>query len=112
MAEMSYENIDARIAIFLQILAERNRQIDQEGFDAANDDERDCGELADAAACYALGKPEQIIKQLWPWSAVWWKATTRKRNLIKAGALIVAELERLERVEKKDLDEKRQEHDQ
>lgn len=105
-AEVSYENIDARIAIFLEILAERNRQIDQEGFDAANDDEHDCGELADAAACYALGKPWEIIKQLWPLQRHWWKATTRKRNLIKAGALIVAELERLHRVAKTDLDDK------
>lgn len=33
------------------IAAERQRQIDAEGFDAAHDDEHTDGELANAAAC-------------------------------------------------------------
>lgn len=96
---MSYENIDARIAIFLEILTERNRQIDQEGFSVSSDDEHDCGELADAAACYAIGQPNKVTDHVWPWPPHWWKPTTRRRNLIKAAALIVAELERLQRID-------------
>lgn len=33
----------------------------------------------------------------WPWHRVWWKPSTRRRNLVKAGALILAEIERLDR---------------
>ncbi|MEB3421767.1 hypothetical protein VK682_24660 [Salipiger manganoxidans] len=35
--------------------------------------------------------------QLWPWDRKWWKPTTPRRDLVKAGALIVAEIERLDR---------------
>lgn len=35
----------------------------------------------------------------WPWNGRWWKPTNRRRDLIKAGALIVAEIERLDRAE-------------
>ena len=87
--------------VALEILTERFRQISDEGWSLdRDDDEHDAGELADAAACYALGKPWEIVKQLWPWSQMWWKPTDKRRNLVKAGALIVAEIERLDRVEK------------
>ena len=33
----------------------------------------------------------------WPWDAAWWKPATRQRNLVKATALIVAEIERNKR---------------
>ena len=85
-----------------EIVAERERVITEEGRDAANDDRYTGGELACAAAAYALGhfrNPRilEMVRNLWPWAQEWWKPTTRRRNLIKAGALIVAELERLER---------------
>ena len=83
-----------------EIRDERYRQISEEGWSPAHDDEHNCNELADAAACYALGQPSQIIEQLWPWAQEWWKPTDKRRNLVKAGALIVAEIERLDRVEK------------
>ena len=86
--------------IALEILTERFRQISDEGWSLDHDDEHDCGELADAAACYALEKPWEVVKQLWPWQQNWWKPTDKRRNLVKAGALIVAEIERLDRVEK------------
>ncbi|GAG33310.1 unnamed protein product, partial [marine sediment metagenome] len=37
--------------------------------------------------------------EIWPWDPSWWKPTDERRNLEKAGALIVAELERLDRLE-------------
>lgn len=35
----------------------------------------------------------------WPWSRAWWKPASRRRCLIKAGALILAEIERIDRAE-------------
>lgn len=83
------------------IIAERQRQIIEEGWKPEHDDEHDKGELAMAAVCYINetgtvnrngGKPWG-----WPWGASWWKPDTRRRNLVKASALILAEIERLDR---------------
>lgn len=84
--------------VLLDIGAERLRQRRKEGWTDEHDDKHNCNELADAAACYALGQPSQMIEQLWPWTQEWWKPTTKRRNLIKAGALIIAEIERLDRI--------------
>lgn len=89
------------------IAAERRRQIEVEGWTAEHDDTHFSGELADAAACYAAGgrlrapvKPgSDSFVPLWPWSLSWWKQSDRLRDLIKAGALIVAEIERINRAE-------------
>ena len=83
------------------VLAERQRQVATEGWTPAHDDEYEHGELADAAGCYALsselfdcaGEPPRP----WPWPDEWWKPTNRRRDLVKAGALILAEIERLDR---------------
>lgn len=87
------------------ITAERIRQITEEGWDAAHDDHHEDGALTVAAICYARIRcpHENILRHsspVWPWSAKWWKPSKdRKRNLIKAGALIAAELDRLLRDE-------------
>lgn len=99
------------------IAAERQRQIEVEGWTASHDDtDHPNGELAQAAACYALPARSRIMEKstsflgdfeptckptLWPWIAEWWKPTPedRLRELVKAGALIVAEIERLQRKE-------------
>ncbi|OVG30772.1 hypothetical protein B5L94_17045 [Klebsiella pneumoniae] len=83
------------------VLAERKRQVAAEGWTPGHDDEYEHGELADAAGCYALsselfdcaGEPPRP----WPWPDEWWKPTNRRRDLVKAGALILAEIERLDR---------------
>lgn len=75
------------------VLEERRRQVSAEGWTPEHDDYWHDGELAQAAVCYALGNPD-----LWPWSLMWWKPTDRRRNLVKAGALILAEIERLDRL--------------
>lgn len=89
------------------IAAERQRQIHEEGHAAADDDDYAAGELADAAACYAM---QPLVREpdgrkcrkpkLWPWDAKWWKPTpnNRLRELVKAGALIAAEIDRLQRM--------------
>lgn len=93
------------------VLAERQRQISVEGWDDTNDDCNDKSELAQAAACYALSgtpadeavfihgrwKDPRDLFWPWTWDRSWWKPTNRRRDLVKAGALILAEIERLDR---------------
>jgi hypothetical protein len=84
------------------IAAERKRQIDAEGWSPDHDDEHDWSEMLDAAICYTVvarrgSYLQEIVRRLWPWDWSWWKPTDRRRSLVKAGALIVAEIERLDR---------------
>jgi hypothetical protein len=85
-----------------EILKERRRQIEQEGWTAQHDDdEHPFGELAKAAACYAYPDPQDVWA--WPWDACWDKRDqhSRRRQLVIAGALTVAEIERLDREAKR-----------
>jgi len=85
----------------LDVAAERRRQIEAEGWTSEHDDEHSVGELAKAAACYALVSagfnPDATIN-VWPWHRLWWKPSDNRRNLVKSGALILAEIERLDRM--------------
>ena len=83
----------------LDVAAERRRQIEAEGWTPEHDDEHGAGEMAAAAACYALnaaGCGCEVARN-WPWDRSWWKPSTARRDLVKAGALILAEIERLDR---------------
>lgn len=87
----------------LAVLGERHRQATVEGFDHARDDQNMGSEMAQAAACYALESAVPHYGRApmgWPWASMWWKPSTPRRNLEKAGALILAELDRLIRAEK------------
>ena len=92
------------------IAAERRRQIMIEGWSHEHDDSHTDGSLATAAAVYALHpfgwhlvvterekRRLLSLSDFWPWDWQWFKPTNRRRDLIKAGALIVAEIERLDR---------------
>ncbi|WP_432778161.1 hypothetical protein QZL74_14355 [Burkholderia gladioli pv. alliicola] len=85
------------------VLAERERQVSVEGWTPEHDDQYTKGELALAASQYVLhvACPFQDgkVPAFWPWAAEWWKPTTPRRDLEKAGALIQAEIERLYRAE-------------
>jgi hypothetical protein len=92
------------------IAAERKRQITEEGFSVESDTFiNNRGELARAAACYALPKTLEWIKtcaeifdKIWPWDIGWWKPSEdRKRDIIKACALLVAEYDRISVIEAK-----------
>lgn len=89
---------------------ERERQVESEGWTSEHDDEHDRRELAKAAASYALhagtGGPGAwrtanggpMAPQYWPWEAESWKpGDDPVRDLAKAGALIAAEIDRLQR---------------
>lgn len=86
------------------VLAERRRQQEQEGFTPKHDDQIPNGHLALAGACYALSlaipDPEGELRPPfgWPWSEERWKPTTPRLDLVKAAALILAEIERLDRL--------------
>ncbi|MFD1189688.1 hypothetical protein [Phenylobacterium conjunctum] len=89
-----------------EIAAERRRQIEVEGWTPEHDDEHTAGELADAAAVYATTRRIADergrltdVGHWWPWCLSWFKPQGRRRDLIKAAALIVAEIERLDRQE-------------
>lgn len=90
------------------VVKERIRQIMVEGWEAAHDDQHHKGELAKAAGAYAYaaarsdGQREfdgEVPPPSWPWAKHWWKPSTRRRDLVKAAALILAEIERLDRAE-------------
>lgn len=87
------------------IATERQRQLAEEGWTPEHDGEHDAGEMAAAAMCYAC-PPNVAIRatdsfnvtpRLWPWAPGWWKPSPddRVRELVKAGALIAAEIDRL-----------------
>lgn len=87
------------------VLAERQRQVTAEGWTPEHDDEHGNGEMAVAAGFYALhAHDDERVKKYsspgrWPWDAKSWKPGTARRMLEKAGALILAEIERLDRAE-------------
>ena len=107
------------------IEAERERQISEEGWTPEHDDEHTDGSLAMAAACFAA--PERVFLEdrqsansvffsdPWPWDDKWdkrytyeggnrlpepktYSAERRLDLLVKAGALIAAEIDRLHRM--------------
>lgn len=100
----------------LDVLAKRRRQVAQEGWTPAHDDFHVDGELARAGAAYAVGatlSAEQraavsgifclennaLLRDLWPFATRWWKPKDRRRDLVRAAALIIAEIERIDRAE-------------
>lgn len=96
------------------VLAERQRQIEKEGWTEAHDDSNREGDMALAAACYACNAatwmqqgtknaPPDVYAKLshplfrWPWDRKWWKPKNERRDLVRAAALLIAEIERIDR---------------
>lgn len=106
------------------VAAERRRQVEAEGWSTDHDDKHDDCSLVEAAVCYAapLMQPTKIVPdhifhngraqagdqewtpvgavtvpERWPWDGKWWKPRGRRNNLVRAAALIIAEIERLDR---------------
>lgn len=81
------------------VIAERRRQVEAEGFVPEQDDGYTRNELADASASYALcaGKPGSHTT-IWPWGQHTFKPSAdRRRDMVKSVALGIAEIERLDR---------------
>ncbi|WP_333900154.1 hypothetical protein [Agrobacterium pusense] len=94
----------------LDVTAERRRQIETEGWDNVHDDGHTNFEMTKAAISYAQAaaisdrdrKREFAAKNVpsrWPWSKNWWKPKDRRADLVRAAALLIAEIERLDRAE-------------
>jgi hypothetical protein len=86
------------------IAAERARQQTVEGWTAEHDDKHDRGELGIAALSYYAASPLGYQTRgdppvIWPWAKSWFKPAGHVGNCIKAGALIRAERDRLDRLE-------------
>jgi len=93
-------------APLVDVVKERARQVFEEGFKPEHDDKYDATVLGRAAACYAAHGQSTSrlpifrwsgVPRLWPWDRSWWKPKDRRRNLVRAGALIIAAIERLDR---------------
>ena len=86
---------------------ERQRQREAEGWTLDHDDGHNGGELARAGACYALHAGTDLGGQtplFWPWAKEWFKPKTARRDLVRAAALIVAEIERGDRLSARGID--------
>lgn len=101
------------------VLAECRRQVDVKGWTPEHDDSHDKGEMARAAISYATAavwpdRVEQKVMQehgwsgtphklqiLWPWDGEWWKPGPARRMLVKAAALVIKEIERIDRKEQR-----------
>lgn len=90
------------------IAAERQRQITAEGWTPEHDDAHKAGEMGMAAASYIWHSRAQnyaneqqegrVVRNPppgWPWEKTWWKPGSPIKSLVKAGALIAAEIDRL-----------------
>lgn len=93
-----------------RIQNERRRQVEVEGWTPEHDDEHDACEMVMAAGCYAWHAVGQVngvcwpddaldVPGEWPWHPDWWKPDLDPiRNLVRAAALIAAEIDRLQRM--------------
>lgn len=109
---MSGDELGASSRVAGELLLERMRQVEKEDWSLSDDDELKGGQLAGAAANYIVHAADQLANgtQLpagippplafhWPhicdsWT---WKPKNPRRDLVRAGALIIAEIERLDR---------------
>jgi hypothetical protein len=90
------------------VIAERYRQVEQEGWSPEHDDAHPPGELAQAGAAYVIECADRLKglgstgpSIIWPWDHTWWKPAGFRRDLVKAGALIVAEGEKFDRARRR-----------
>ncbi|MFK1064682.1 hypothetical protein ACIUZE_11915 [Pseudomonas aeruginosa] len=82
---------------WLDVQTERRRQVEAEGWTPDHDDLYCAAELPRAAAAYILSGANDEAPAIWPFVAKWWKPRDARANYVRAGALILAEIERLDR---------------
>jgi hypothetical protein len=81
------------------IKEERERQIKEEGYNATHDSFHNVDEFVKAAVSYSIidlkDSQENYAYAWWPWNETSWKPKDRLRNLVRAGALIAAAIDKL-----------------
>ncbi|OCC05080.1 hypothetical protein BA190_09195 [Labrys sp. WJW] len=99
---LPFHGEDSRAIV--DVLAERRRQVTVEGWTPEHDDAHTDFSMTKAAIAYAMTAAARIyVTNLrravawWPWAAKWWKPKGRRQDLVRAAALIIAEIERLDR---------------
>lgn len=118
--EKGWLNPDDLSKAVIDVMNERDRQWNDEKFDAKHDDVVNAGgQLAIAAGWYAFSSVyvdsreavgvhrseladhfhNDVGAYSWPWDAAWWKPKDRRADLVRAAALAIAEIERLDRAE-------------
>ncbi len=93
-----------------QIAAERAAHTTREGWTTKHDDAHVNVEMGRASHRYLTHAINQAGwrtghwgELMWPWASKWWKPSPDPiRNLVKAGALIAAEIDRLQRLATKE----------
>lgn len=102
LARETEEAEEAEMIVFVSVGAEmidseRTRQFEKEGYSGSDDDDYTSGQLVKAAHCYLMLSSTRGAPLLWPWIAEAWKPTpdNRIRELVKVGALVAAEIDRL-----------------
>ncbi|MUO69175.1 hypothetical protein [Agrobacterium vitis] len=100
---------DAKMTALRDMFAERLRQVSEEGWTAEHDDDEHYdGDLAAAAAAYAVnaannlsphGSGDNERPEYWPFGEKWWKPKSPREDLMRAAALILAEIEKIDRDE-------------
>ncbi|MFD1557040.1 hypothetical protein ACFSHT_15675 [Paraburkholderia silviterrae] len=102
-SQLSTETVDKPVQSMsgaaCDVLAERARQVNEEGWTPEHDDQHEDFDMALAAIVYAESAVgyHTSCPDTWPWSPAWFKPTAPRRDFVKAGALILAEIERLDR---------------
>ena len=94
------------------VFAERQRQMSVEGWTPEHDAQHVNNELTRAACCYATHAYErgwtdadtyqqEALPFQWPdnWSEAGWKPKSPRQDLVRAAALIIAEIDRMDAVE-------------
>jgi hypothetical protein len=80
------------------VLAERRRQVEREGMTQSHDDAYLADELPLAACCYCVADEGDAPPAVWPWATKWWKPKDRRSNMVRAAALLLADIERVDRM--------------
>lgn len=109
LAELEGKTAGTAMLAIDDVIAERHRQQAVEGWTPEHDDQHKAGSLGRAGGFYALnagaamwyGTHDTSICDAapdgWPWEPERWKPTNARRDLVKAAALILAEIERIDR---------------
>jgi hypothetical protein len=103
LTALAKETASSRAVV--DVIAERVRQVTDEGYTPEHDDAHDDGTLSEAAAVYVLdaldyGTQTTGNLAIWnAWGVKWFKPKGLRADLVRAAALIIADIERLDRAE-------------